>query len=194
MTTETAEQSTSTRSWGEIAVGFANDLAAEGFPRGDLAQLRRMDPDAPDAAAFWRLTAREGLLGSPVVERKWALVLHGMALMTGTAGTDAGGRSAHNRNMPIGRALFHGGEPDTATAFYSESRFSRLLTARGPMLRTLLVRVFRMMAAAGQHFDWYQMTQLILNDGHDEKRADSVRRNIAREYYRAESRASRPQT
>ncbi len=194
MTTETAEQSTRPRSWGEIAIGFANDLAAEGFPPGDLAQLRRMGPDAPSAAAFWRLTTQAELVGSPVVERKWALVLNGLALMTRTAGTDATGRSAHDRHMPIGRALFEGGDSARATAFYSESRLNRLLTARGSMLMTLLVRVFRMMATAGQSFDWYQMTQLILNDGHNEKRAESVRRNIAREYYRAESRANRPQT
>ena len=194
MTTATPEQSTRPRSWGETAVQLANDLAAEGFPRGDLAQLRRMDPDAPDAAAFWRLTARHKLLGNPTVERKWALVLNGIALMTRTAGPDPASRSAHDRNMPLGRALFQGGQSDRATAFYSESRLNRLLTARGPMLRTLLARLFRMMAAAGQSLDWHQMTQLILNDGHDEERADDVRRRIARDYYWAESRANRPQT
>ena len=194
MTTATPEQSTRPRSWGETAVQLANDLAAEGFPRGDLAQLRRMDPDAPDAAAFWRLTARHELPGNPTVERKWALVLNGIALMTRTAGPDPASRSAHDRNMPLGRALFQGGERDRATAFYSESRLNRLLTARGLMVRTLLARLFRMMAAAGQSLDWYQMTQLILNDGHDEERADDVRRRIARDYYWAESRANRPQT
>ena len=190
MSTATPEQSTRPRSWGETAIQLANDLAAERFPRGDLAQLRRMDPDAPDAAAFWRLSASHDLLGSSAIERKWALVLNGIALITRTAGGDASGRSAHDKNMPIGRALFQGGEPDRATAFYSESRLNRLLTARGPMLRTLLARLFRMMAAAGQSFDWYQMAQLILN----EERADAVRRNIARDYYWAESRANRPQT
>ena len=184
-------QATRPLSWGESAIRLANDIAAEGFNRGDLAALRRMDPDEPDAAAFWRLTARYDLHGGPQAERRWALVLHGIALMTRTGGEGAAGRSAHVRDMPIGRALFAGDSPERTTAFYSESRMNRLLTARGPMLRTLLSRMFRMMAAANQGFDWYQMAQLILSDGFDEQRADRIRRNIARDYYWAEDRAAR---
>lgn len=190
-TAEQATEPTATLSWGEIAVRLANDIAVEGFNRGDLAALRRMDPDEPDAAAFWRLTARYDLRGSHEVERKWALVMHGIALMTKTAGDDVPSRSAHARNMPIGRALFIGDSPDRTTAFYSESRLNRLLTARDVMLRTLLARMFRMMAAVNQSFDWYQMAQLILNDGHDEERSNRIRRNIARDYYWAENRANR---
>ena len=190
-TTETLDQPTRPPSWGEIAVGFANHLAGVDFPRGDLAELRRMDPDAPDAAAFWRLMARQDLLGTPSVEGKWALALHGIALMTRTAGNDAASRSAHDRNTPVGRALFYGNDPNRSAGFYSESRLNRLLTARGSMLRTLLARAFRMLASADQRFNWYQMTQLILNDGFDEDRADAARRSIARDYYWAEDRASR---
>lgn len=187
-------RSTTPLSWGETAIRLANSIAAEGFNRGDLASLRRMDPDEPDAAAFWRLTARYDLHGSPEVERKWALVLHGIALMTMAAGDGAAGRSAHVRGMPIGRALFAGDNPERTTAFYSASRMNRLLTARGPMLRTLLSRMFRMMAAVNQGFDWYGMAEFILSDGYDEQRADRIRRNIAREYYWAENRATRQQS
>ena len=89
-------------SWGDIAVTFARTLASPDFPRGDLAELRRMDPDAPDAAVVWRLLARYELLGSPQVENKWALILHGIALMTPTASGDGVGRSAHDGAMPVG--------------------------------------------------------------------------------------------
>ena len=193
-TSDPDTQSTTSLSWGEAAIRLANDIAAEGFNRGDLAALRRMDPDEPDTAAFWRLTARYDLHGSPRVERQWALVLHGIALMTKTAAGGDAGRSAHVRGMPIGRALFTGDNPERTTAFYSESRMNRLLTARGPMLRTLLSRMFRMMAAANQGFDWYRMAELILSDGYDEQRADRIRRNIARDYYWAENRATRQQS
>ena len=73
-----------------------------------------------------------------------------------------------------------------SSAFYSESRLNRLLTARGPILRTLLARLFRMMAAAGQPFNWREMASFILNEGYNEEAAEQARRRIAREYYRAE--------
>ena len=51
--------------------------------------------------------AQQELLEQGVeVERKWGLILHGIALMTRTAGSDASGRSAHDGSIPVGRALF----------------------------------------------------------------------------------------
>ena len=190
---ETPDRPAQDRPWDEIAVGFARQVAAEGFSRGDLAELRRMDPDTPDAAAFWRLMAQQDLLGSPAIERKWALVLHGLALMTRTAGNDLASRSAHAPKTPIGEVLFYGDDRGRTSGFYSHTRLNRLLVARGPMLRALLVRMFRMLGAKGCIFDWYPMARLILNEGHNEERADYVRRDIARRYYWAENRASRPQ-
>ena len=177
-------------SWGDIAVTFAGTLARGDFPRGDLAELRRMEPDALDAAVVWRLLARYELLGSAQVENKWALILHGIALMTPTASGDGAGRSAHEGMMPVGRALFSGGESQRSRAFYSESRLNRLLTARGPILRTLLARLFRMLAAANQPFNWREMASFILNEGYDEEAAEQARRHIAREYYRAERQST----
>lgn len=171
---------------GDTAVAFARILASPDFPRGDLAELRRMDPDEPDAAVVWRLLARYEQLGSPRVENKWALILHGIALMTPTAAGDGSGRSAHDGAVPVGRAIYSGGDSQRSSAYYSESRLNRLLTARGPILRTLLARMFRMAAAAGQPFNWREMAAFILNEGYDEEAAEQGRRRIAREYYRAE--------
>ena len=183
--------------WGAIAVDFARQLAAKDFPRGELAELRRMDPDVPNAAVFWRLMANEGALnrwlGHDEIEQKWALVLHGLALMTRTAGNDAMSQSAHDRYAPIGEVLFYGDNWGRTTAYYSQSRLNRLLTARGSMLRTLEARLFRMLGAKGCAFDWYRMASLILAEGHNEERADWIRRDIARHYYWAESRAAHPQ-
>ena len=171
------------RSWGDIAFRLAGQVA--GLPdhdRGGFAGLRRMDPDEPDTAAFWRLMASEDLLGIPEVERKWGLILHGIALMTRTAGDDVAGRSAHDGRSPVGRTLYENG--------YSETRFNRLLTARGDMLRALLTRMFRMLAADQATFDWREMATYILNEGYDDEAAERNRRRIAREYYRAERRSS----
>ena len=171
------------RSWEDITFRIAGRIA--GLPdhdRGGFAGLRRMDPDEPDTAAFWKLMAEEDLLGNPEIERKWGLILHGMALMTRTAGDDVASRSCHDGRMPVGRALYENG--------YSESRFNRLLTARDAMLRVLLARMFRMQAAEQATFDWREMAVFILNDGFNEERAEEGRRRLARAYYRAERRSS----
>ena len=178
------------QTWEGIAFGFAGRIAGENFQRGDLAQLRRMDPDAPDAAAYWRLMADRGLLGSSTWEAKWALILHGIALMTRTAGSEVANRIAHDRHMPVGRALFLGGDAGRReSGYYSESRLNRLLTARGPFLRTLLARMFRMMAAANQPFNWGEMARFILYEGYEEQ-SEHARRRIASEYYQAERRSA----
>ena len=188
MMTDSKTETPARKPWRCVAAEFARELGSDRFPRGDLAELRRMNPDKLDAAAFWRLTSRRGLLGQPRLERKWALILQGVALMTPTAST---GRSAHDKSTPVGRALFIGGDPDRTAGFYSETRLNRLLTARGSMLASLLTRMFRMMASAGQPFDWVEMADLILSDGHNEKAADRVRRRIASAYYQAENKAIR---
>ena len=191
MTTREVVESPSTESrgentqrWPERAVSMTGTIAqyAE-YRRGDLAELRRMDPDEPDAAVFWRLMAQYGLLDvGEAVERKWALIIHGIAnLTTPSSSGEANRGTAHNGQMPVGRALFLGGESQRTTGFYSEARLNRLLTADGPMLRTLLARLFRMLAASDVPFNWREMAQFILNesydnDGHDEDAAEQSRR------------------
>ena len=181
------------KTWDTIAADFARKMAQETFPRGDLAELRRMDPKRTDSPALLRLMADHGLLGLPRVERKWALILHGIALMTQTAGTDASARSAHNGQMPVGMALYLGDQEARQRAFYSESRLKRLLTSRGGMTRTLLARTFRMLAAAKVKFNWREMARFIFNDGFNEYAAEQDRRRIASHYFQAQYR-SQPDT
>ena len=147
--------------------------------RGELAELRRMNPDRPDAATFWRLMARANRLGCPDTESKWALIMHGMALMSPNA----------DSATPVGRALFDGGDSHRNHAFYSDLRFKRLLNARGTMLRSLLIETFRMMRAANQPFDWYEMASFILND--DEQSQEAARFQMARDYYDTEYHRNR---
>ena len=177
-------------SWASNAVALAGIMASGNFGRGDLAQLRRMDPDDPDAAAFWRLMAQRDLFRGPEIEGKWALIIHGIALMTPTNIGDGNPRTAHDGYTPVGRALFLGSDTQREKGFYSETRLNRLLTARGTMLRILLARMFRMLAAAGVSFNWREMAQFILNEEYNEEAAEQARRRIAREYYQAERRNS----
>ena len=62
---------------------IAQDVGDPFFPRGNLAELRRMNPDSPDKPpAFWQLMAERGLECNETSENLWALVIHGIALMT----------------------------------------------------------------------------------------------------------------
>ena len=198
MTTETAiaaasnelQEQSNPENWGNIAVRIAGFIASERVSTGERAELRRMNPDVPDAAVFWRLMARYELLGSPALEKKWALILHGIALMTPRSVSEGNRPSAHNGFNPVGRALFLGSESRREKGFYSESRLNRLLTSRGPILRTLLARMFRMLASQGVAFNWREMAQFILSEGYNEAAADKSRHRIARDYYRAEFSSS----
>ena len=174
-----------------IVDGFIRSIRRAGFSAGDLAELRRMNPDSPGTtAAYWRLMAEENLLGNPIAEQNWALILHGIALMTPKSGAESDSRTAHDREMPIGRALYLGGDPNRGErGYYSELRLNRLLTARGSMLRTLLARMFRMMAAASQPFNWHDMAWLILNEDSKERFENSLR-SIASAYFQAAPRSS----
>ena len=187
---DTPPQRPEYRSWGDITFDFARQIASESLSPGDRAELRRMDPDTPDAAVFWRLMASHDLLGNPELEGKWALILHGIALMTrrNSAGDNSG--TAHDGYISVGRALFLGGEPHREKGFYSETRLNRLLTARGAILRILLARMFRMLASADVSFNWREMAQFILSEGYDDEASEQARRRIASEYYLAERRSS----
>ena len=183
--------------WSDTVVAIAHELANPNFKRGDLADLRRMKPDEPDRPVFFRLLAHHAVpeddgRGSEW-GRKWALVVHGLALMTPTGHRresvlDLPRPSAHNPRISVGLALFVGGDPSRDRAFYPESRLNRLLCARGPVLHTLLARTFRMLGA-GRPFDWREMSTLIFQEGHDDDAADQIRYDIARSYYQAERRA-----
>ena len=190
-TGEIIEASTSPRISGEplvpdrstpaIVRRAVNEIGSGEFARGDLAGLRRMNPDSPKPTAFLKVMAKLGYPQDPDGEAKWALVLHGIALMTPTA---------HNTRTPVGKALFLGGDSGrkAGQGFYSSSRLSKLLNARGRTQRALLARVFRMMARASQPFNWFEMADFILNED-QEVAVDMSRRRIAREYYRAEGQS-----
>ncbi len=169
----------------EVTIRIARHVASVGFSRADLAGLRRMDPEYPNAAAFWRLTAEYDVLRGEDSECRWGLICYGIALMTKTARGDPLDRSAHVPGMPVGCALFTGGDPNGGTAFYRDLRLNQLLTAHGSAQRTQIARMLRVMSTVEQRFDWRQMSQFILSDGDIGER---VRRTIARDYYRAEFR------
>jgi CRISPR system Cascade subunit CasB len=169
----------------ETVARIAAELAAPGFPRGDLAALRRMEPDAPGRTpVLLRLLARhasDSLEYGADELRRWALVLQGMALMA---------PEHHRTTLPVGRALFGPGrEP-----LYAESRLARLLSARGRAFRAQVPRLARQLKAKDQALDWRELANLILAEGRDEARAEQARETIARSYYRTEAAAQKTET
>ncbi|MBL8494438.1 MAG: type I-E CRISPR-associated protein Cse2/CasB [Rhodocyclaceae bacterium] len=137
--------------------------------KGEQAALARLDPDAlrpHQVGALARALVLAGIEPDdwrPETWQRWALIAHGMAL----AGHDGGGR--------LGAQL--------ARAEVSESRVTRLLTARGDAFRQQVPRLLRLMASRGLAPNWLEFGTLILATDRDEPRAETVRLRIAGTYY-----------
>ena len=144
------------------------------YPRGDLAALRRIDPDRPHEPAFIRLMldaeAPEAWTIDLLDARCWALIAHAMALMV---------PDHHAGNAWVGNALHE--------AKVSEARVARLLAARGVQFRAQIVRLARHLAQRGQPVNWRELGQLILAEGRGKTDVlDRHRLRIARAYYGAQ--------
>lgn len=138
-----------------------------GISTGDLAELRRVDPSSPFTPALWKIllnfVADHDKL-SPEQERRWAMLLMAM-------GTCAG---LHDSNTPFGKAL--------AQAGWSELRFVRLMEARGDSLTKEVRRLAQYLASKNQSADWSDAAWLLFVQDGD--KAEDIRQNIARDYYK----------
>ena len=160
---------------------------------GELSKLRRLSLNADDWGApfFWRLVSEHDLkpLG------KWAAIIQMMATLT-EKGRDDAKPSPHDWSHRFGASLCDGGMRDWGVGVlreqlkpvFSESRFARLLSARGATKRILLARAVAMLAQskdANRGVDCADVARLVLfEDG-------AAYRKIARDYYARLDRASR---
>lgn len=143
---------------------------------GERAALARMDPDAEfrprQIAALSRAMIYAGLdpneTWRPETWRRWALIAHGMAL------------AGHDGSRSLGQQCSDAG--------VSESRVTKLLTARGDAFRQLLPRILRLLASKGESPNWFELGGLILQQGRDELEAESIRLKIAGRFFTAEAR------
>jgi len=176
MTTSTADAETF--SLASVVSRLARLLAGGGsVSHGDLAALRRMEPQRP-AAAFFKLEGLvldEHLPGDAAeraeMETRWAAIIVGLARLG----------PLHQPSQRLGFAL--------AEAPYSELRFARLLRADANRLVDELPALARFLAAKGQAADWTAAAQLILSAGRNNE--ESVRRHLARDYYGSLARQER---
>ena len=144
---------------------------AHGLDNGERASLARLDPDGElrphQIAALSRALIYAKLkpdTWKPETWQRWALIAHGMAL------------AGHDASQSLGQQL--------SKADVSESRVTKLLTARGDAFRQLLPRLLRLLASKGVEPNWHELGGLILNN---EEQAEDIRLRIAGRFFSAEA-------
>lgn len=133
---------------------------------GEMAELRRLDPQNPDRLVFWQIIVRwvEGDLPLPDEQiQRWATVLQGCAVL---------GPDLHDPKCPLGLAMEKAG--------LAESRLSRLLRAPDPQFLEAAVRLCRFMRAKQKPFNWTEFAAWVLAGDRDQ-----FNHRIAQDYYRA---------
>ncbi len=85
----------------------------------------------------------------------------------------------HDANQSLGQQL--------SKADVSESRVTKLLTARGDAFSQLLPRLLRLIASKGVEANWHELGGLILSQERDEEKAEDIRLKIAGRFFSAEA-------
>lgn len=167
------------------AIQLADRIAAAAaeYPNS-LVRLRRLNPDDPGPQEFERLTAGLWEIHDRPARRRWALIIHGIALMTATHHEHARYRPAHTPRMPLGRAITGYTDRGQRREMLTPDQARRLIHGPEPELRPLAVRLFQNLARAGLRLDWAETAQLIL---HPEDRR--IRAKISEDYERAHRRS-----
>jgi len=155
---------------------FAGD--AYGLDNGERAALARLDPEGAlrphQIAALSRALIYAELepdTWKPDTWRRWALIAHGMAL------------AEHDASLSLGQQLSQAG--------VSESRVTKLLTARGDAFRQLLPPLLRLLASKSTAPNWQELGGLILSQERDEGKAEEIRLKIAGRFFSAEAKQPR---
>lgn len=158
------------RAFGRAIGTMHRMMTSEGrLSTGDLAELRRISPDAPYTPALWRLLLDVGQgeawggMNQDLYERRMATLAMGLATCAGY----------HDYRTPLGQAL--------ADAGWSELRFVRLMEARGETLEVLIRRLAQFLSSKGQVANWVDVGWLLV--GQDMDSAQKTRLRIARSYY-----------
>ncbi len=140
---------------------------------GEVAELRRLDPEHPGGGAFWKTVVFHlepaGQLRGADAETRWALILRAVGEI----------HAMHRPGRQLGRAL--------AAAGVSEMRLVRLLRSDLATLADTLSAVCRQLASSGEAVDVADLGWLVVTAraaGNVRSGEEKVRRRIARDYYR----------
>jgi CRISPR system Cascade subunit CasB len=133
--------------------------------RGDIASLRRLDPDRPDTPAFFSIVVKLAPEAGEASLLRYARLLQILALKPEALAPGS-----------FGEAM--------AKAGISEARVQRLLSARGPAFADQARLIARRLGNYGAlpHRD---LGELLLIADHESDRAETLRLRIAQDYWRA---------
>jgi CRISPR type I-E-associated protein CasB/Cse2 len=160
----------------QLLSSIAYEIASGRFGTGDLAALRRMDPAAPGRAATVAYRLLVDAVGDRDELERWLLVVHALALL----------RGGHDPKIAIGVAL--------SAIEFSEARLQQLLSADWSVLRDLVPRIARRLAAQRARLDFAPLMRLILTVDRFPDEADSARLGIAKSFVRAQHAANLKRT
>ena len=181
--TAPAEHETYGRYDPRLAAAIANNMARHGvMTTGDIAELRRMNPERPAAASFWKIMMRHGVTNPdgaerdhPELERTWARIVRCIAMDTRVGETNTEG--PHLGTRSLGGAL--------ADAGYSEERLKALLNSQGETTMKAVEHAAHFLSGKQEKFNWNQAAALMMTRHRHAEQQDGDRVRIAREYYRA---------
>ena len=164
---------------GDIAYHMARHRV---MSTGDMAELRRMDPERPTTPQFWKLMFNHGVTSPenngperPALERTWARIVRAIARDTKVGDNETEGPHQGTRNL--GAALAYAG--------YREERLKLLLNAQDETLLRAVEHATHFMSSKGEKFNWNQCAALMMTSHRSPERQDGDRTRIARDYYRA---------
>ena len=164
---------------GDVAFSMSRHRA---FSTGDMAEMRRMDPDRPIPHPFWKLMLRHGVTAPgnneperPKLEKTWARIVRAIAVDTKVGEKETTGPHQGKRNL--GHAL--------AQAGYREERLKALLNARDDTLMRAVEHAAHFLSGKGEKFNWNQCAALMMTPHRRQEQRDGDRMRIARDYYRA---------
>jgi CRISPR type I-E-associated protein CasB/Cse2 len=164
---------TTTKPIHEQAIALARVVHHTDRP-GEIAELRKLRPDAVPGFAFWRVLVTADLTPPDIALPSFISTVCLMAM-------------AHGRHAPgrqLGRAL--------AEAAVDEKRVLALLRASGPALFDQARSVTHVLDTHAIAFDHAELAQLLL--AHNPEQSERIRRRVASEYFRASHAAAAPGT
>jgi len=148
-----------------VIAALAGVLGSPHFPKGDLAELRRMTYDTPPLP-FWRVLydyVPEVLRTNESMENHWITILNGMAIMAPEIHSEAPSHS-------VG-AIF---------TLFPAQRMNQFLRSKGKNLSDQIRLFSRLCASKNTPVDWSTLALLLFSSG--KQGEGKIKRNVAKEY------------